>query len=163
MDAVKKLGELQRIHQDSQDVTEEFYDVRARLANKRVEEARLIAHLKQSTSKLTDILAVERELSRVREEIERMEGRLRVLTDQTDLTTVTVSIQEVQRYIPAERTAFGAMIGRTFRGSLNRMGDLARAIVLAIVALAPWLLVGLLLGYPLWLLLRRGWGRPPAP
>ena len=66
-------------------------------------------------------------------------------------------------YIPAERTAFGAMIGRTFRQSLNAMGDLARAIVLFIVALVPWLVLAALLGYPLWILLRRGFGRPPAP
>jgi tellurite resistance protein len=66
---------VRSLNSDAQDVTEEFYDVDARLRNKRVEEQRLVEHLKKSTARLQDILAVEREISRVRGEIEQMEGR----------------------------------------------------------------------------------------
>src|SRR4051812_49495921 len=66
---VGRLGELQKNHLDSQDVTQEYYDLDARIANKQQEEKRLLKHLADSTGKLEDILAVERELSRVRGEI----------------------------------------------------------------------------------------------
>lgn len=74
MSGVSSLGELQSTHTDSQDVTAEFHDLEARISNKQVEEKRLIAHLQRSTAKLSDILQVERELSRVRGEIEQMQG-----------------------------------------------------------------------------------------
>lgn len=79
MASVSKLGELQHTHIDSQDVSQEYYDLEARISNKQQEEKRLLKHLADSTGKLEDILAVERELSRVRGEIEQMQGRIRYL------------------------------------------------------------------------------------
>lgn len=69
--SVIALGELQRRTTNSQDVTEEFYDLEARIKNKKVEEGRLVEHLEESTGKLKEILDVEKEISRVRGEIER--------------------------------------------------------------------------------------------
>src|SRR5207249_1695619 len=51
-DAIAGLGELQRNTLDSQDVTEEFYDLEANIKNKQVEEERLREHLKKSTGSL---------------------------------------------------------------------------------------------------------------
>ena len=157
MAAVAKVGELQKVQTNSQDVTEEFYDLGARLSNKQVEEQRLVAHLKGSTARLQDILSVERELSRVRGEIEQIQGRLRLLADQTDLSTVNVTINEVKDFAPKERTTFTAQIGRTFGSSLGFMRDVGQGIVLVIVALAPWLVLLALVGLPVWLFVRRYW------
>src|SRR5262249_20667239 len=85
-------------HDHSADEGGEGNEPEARLASKRVEEARLLKHLTSSTGKLSEILEVERELSRVRGEIEQLEGRRRFLANQTELTTVTISIQEVKAY-----------------------------------------------------------------
>ena len=53
------------------------------LGDGEVEEERLLKHLTDSTGKLEDILAVEKELSRVRTEVEQMQGQMRVLQDLT--------------------------------------------------------------------------------
>lgn len=156
MTAVSKLGELQTTHTDSQDVTEEFYDLQARISNKQVEEKRLVEHLKKSTGKLSEILQVEKELSRVRGEIEQMQGRLRLLANLTSLTTVTVSIREVKDYVPPKPATFGTQIARTFQESLGQLGNFGQGIVLLIVALAPWLLVLLAIAVPVWGMARRG-------
>jgi uncharacterized protein DUF4349 len=155
MAEVVRLGELQRIHSDSEDVTEEYYDLEARLSNKRVEEQRLLKHLRDSTARLQDILAVERELSRVREEVERLQGRLRQLGDLTELSTVTVTINEIKDYVPAERTTFIAQVGRTFIASLGLLRDTAQGLALVLVALLPWLAVVLLVAVPVWWVFRR--------
>ena len=77
-DALGSLGPLGKVETattNSEDVGEEFVDVRARVANARRLEDRLVGLLATRTGKLPDVLAVERELSRVREDIERYEGR----------------------------------------------------------------------------------------
>lgn len=153
--AVPKLGELQKVHRDSQDVGEEYADLQAQLSSKQTEEQRLLAHLRNSTAKLTDILAVEKELSRVRGEVERLQGRIRFLANRTELTTVTVTLSEVKEYLPAERTTFTAQIGRTFHDSLKTMGDAAAALLLLLVALAPWLVLAALVLVPGWVVVRR--------
>ena len=53
LDALLKLGIPQRNSVDSKDVTEEFYDVEARVKNKKVEEDRLLKHLESRRASLT--------------------------------------------------------------------------------------------------------------
>lgn len=165
MAAVTRMGEVQRVQSDSQDVSAEYYDAKARLGNKRVEEQRLLDHLRSSTAKLSDILAVEKELSRVREEIEQIEGRLRVLTNQTELTTVTVTIHEIQGYVPPREANFGTQISRTFQESIKTLADFGKGLVLLAVGAVPWLVVILIFLIPLALVIRSQSRRryPAAP
>ncbi len=155
LDAISKIGEVQTLTTGSSDVSEEYYDIEARLRNKRVEEKRLIDHLNRSTAKLSDILQVEKEISRVRGEIEQMQGRMRVLQNLTSLTTVTVSIQEVKDYVPPAPPTFGTEIARSFSGSFGGLIDFGKGLVLLGVALFPWAVAGLIVTLPLWIALYR--------
>ena len=165
--ALIRLGELQRDHVNSQDVTEEFYDLDARIKNKQEEEKRLLKHLADSTGKLDDILTVERELSRVRGEVEQMQGRIQFLGSQSALSTITIRANEVHDYKPPEAPTFGTEIGRTFQTSVGHLVNLGKAIVIVVVAVAPWLPVALLMLLPLaWASRRRVRERrfvPPSP
>ncbi|MGV3721593.1 MAG: DUF4349 domain-containing protein, partial [Actinomycetota bacterium] len=125
------------------------------ISNKRVEETRLLEHLRKSTGTLADILAVEQELSRVRGEIEQLQGRLRLLANQTELTTITVAINEAQEFVPIRGTSFGAEAARTLRGSISAMKQAAQGLALVVIALLPWLLVAAVIVAPVVLLLRR--------
>ncbi len=155
MTAVETLGELQTSATNSQDVTAEFYDLQARISNKQVEEKRLLDHLQRSTAKLGDILQVEREISRVRGEIEQMQGRLRLLANMTSLTTITVTLHEVKGYVAPKPATFGSQIGRAFETSVNGLVDVGKALVLIVVALLPWLAIVALIGVPVWRFTRR--------
>ncbi|MBL9122433.1 MAG: DUF4349 domain-containing protein, partial [Planctomycetaceae bacterium] len=133
------LGELVGAGTTSQDVSEEYYDVEARIRNKTKEEERLIKLLEDRPGKLEDVIAIERELSRVREEIERMQGRLRVLADLTSLTTVTLSIKEIRDYVPPEAPTLATRIGRSFGGSLESLRTFGENLLIGGAALVPWL------------------------
>lgn len=137
--AAGTLGELQRRTESSREVTAEYYDLQTRIRNKDVEEKRLLKHLEESTGKLEEILAVEKEISRVRTEMEQMQGQLRVLQDLTALSTVTLNVSEIQGYVPAESPTFGTRIGRAWSQSLDGLVTAGQALVIVIVALAPWL------------------------
>ncbi len=146
-----QLGVCERREITSTSVTEEFVDLEARLKNKQQLETRLLELVAKQTDEIKDVLTVETELGRVREEIERMQGRLRMLTDRVALTTVEISAYERHEYRPPEAT-FAGRIRDTWRNSLDQMRLLGEGIVLVVVALAPWFALVLLLLAPLvWL------------
>ena len=91
---LKTLGRVESESQSGQDVTAQYVDLEARLSNARKTEQRLIELLGQRTGKLSDVLEVETELSRVREEIERMEGERRLLSKQVEYATLNATIAE---------------------------------------------------------------------
>ena len=136
--AVGRLGEVRTNHVGSQDVTEEFADLEARIRNKQ-EEKRLLKHLADSTGKLEDILSVERELSRVRGEVEQMQGRLRFLANRAELSTVTITATEWKDYIPPAPMTFQAQLSHRFFHSLDALIAFGKTSLLVLVALIPWI------------------------
>ena len=90
----RTVGKVESVTSSSQDVSEEFVDVSARVANAKRLEERLVTVLATRTGKLEEILAVERELARVREEIERYQGRLRYLETRASMSSVTLQVFE---------------------------------------------------------------------
>src|SRR5919202_523761 len=75
-----------------QDVTEEYIDLEARLRTQRALEAQLLDITKQARQ-VSDAITVERELTNVRTEIERVEGRRRFLENQSSLSTINVTLR----------------------------------------------------------------------
>jgi len=78
----------------SQDVTEEFIDINARLKAKRELEERYIQLLKQAKN-VKEMLEIERELSIIREEIEARQGRIEYLQNMVSLSTVNIEFYKV--------------------------------------------------------------------
>ena len=98
---IRGLGELKNQALGTEDVTKAYFDTDARLKNARVMEQRLIDMLKTKTGKVSDLLQVEKELARVREEIEKMQGELKYWDSQVQLATVTISLAEKDMEEPA--------------------------------------------------------------
>ncbi len=165
LEGAKSLGELVNVKADAQDVSEEYFDLEARLANKKVEEQRLIKLLADATGKLEEILKVEHELSRVREEVERFQGRIRALANLTSLTTVTISAHEVHDYQPPQAPTFSTRIARTFGGSVDSLRLFGEGVVLFLVGIAPWIPVVAVGAIPLFVARRRirRWLTTPLP
>src|SRR4051812_27737279 len=92
--SLSSIGKVETVNSNAQDVGEEFVDVTARVTNSKRLEERLITLLANRTGKLEEVLRVERELARVREEIERYEGRLRYLGARVAMSTLTITVHE---------------------------------------------------------------------
>ena len=149
--AVKDLGVPELVQENSQDVTDEFVDLDARLANQKRLEERILQVLDQVSGKIGEVLEVERELSRVREAIERMEGRMRQLKDRVSMTTVRLFVREDEDYEPPQALSFGEEMGESWSGSIAAMKNFFKELALFVIALSPWLLIL----YGLLLLIRR--------
>lgn len=98
LDDVRKLGQVVSRDIKAQDVTDEYTDLHLRLKNAEATRDRLLAILEKAQT-VKDTLEVERELSRVREEIERLKGRLTVLDRQSAFSTITINFE---RPMPTE-------------------------------------------------------------
>lgn len=141
--ALGAIGKLESVTVSAEDVGEEFTDVTARITNARRLEARLIDLLATSVGRLKDVLDVERELARVREEIERHEGRLRYLRAHAELSTLTVTVHEP---IPVVGRAGSSVIGEAFKQAWRNFVGLVAACIrllglavpLAVLASGAW-------------------------
>lgn len=151
---VASLGKLWRNWRDAQDVTDAYADLDARLRNKQASEARLLSHL-EKTGELKDTLEVERELSRVRGDVEQLQGQLNLLKNKTDLATVTVTLYERETYAPLSDPNFSAQVYRTFNESRQALFVCGKVLLLAVVAIAPWAIVASIIIVPGLLIVRR--------
>lgn len=106
------IGKVESVNTSVEDVGEEYVDVSARVANAKRLEERFIGLLATRTGRLQDVLAVERELARVREEIERYEGRLRFLRTRAAVSTLSVTVHEPMPILgqnPGDNPIIGAL------------------------------------------------------
>jgi uncharacterized protein DUF4349 len=140
---MRGLGEVKRETVAGEDVGQEFVDLEARLRNLHAQEAVLL-RLFDDAASVADTIRIQNELAGVQLEIERLEGRLRYLQDQTELATISVSLSEEGVSAP----------GR-FGGAFERAIDGLLAVVSGLVVFVGYALPILLLLVPLWLVGRR--------
>ncbi|NUO79583.1 DUF4349 domain-containing protein [candidate division KSB1 bacterium] len=143
------------------DITEEFYDLTARLENKKKAETRYIEILK-SAKTVKDILEVEQALTNVREEIERLEGRKRYLSDQAAMSTITINLHETYPLMAQGSNSFVAQIKRGFESGLQGFGEVTSACITFVIAGFPLFVLGFVVIWLLRKLLRRSKKRQTA-
>jgi len=149
---VEGLGRVLQRRIGGQDVTEEYVDLQARIRNLERYEQRLLAFVDRAT-KVSDLLAIEQELARVRGEIEMLTGRSRYLDRQVDLATVQVSAHEKAKQSGAFWNFDGtlAKIRGAFLATIRQILRTTEAVIVALSALVP---VAVLV-VAAWLVIRR--------
>jgi hypothetical protein len=131
---VKNLGRTEKESQGGEEVTQQYVDLEARLANGKNTEQRLTDILRQRTGKLSDVLAVETEISRVRGEIEEMEAERKTMKNQVDFATLTITLAEQYK---ADLKAVPPSTGAQLR---NAAVEGYKSMVSEIIAILLWLL-----------------------
>ncbi len=156
VEKVVGLGEIEKNTRTSQDVTEQFYDIEARIKNKKAEEKSLTKILDERTGKLEDVLRIETELSRVRGEIEQFEGKIRVLENLSSLATLNVTIREHEKFEPPPPAVadFPTQVSRTWEKSLHGLINLGKAVILWAVDWVLWIPLLILAAVVTWMVLR---------
>ncbi len=152
--ALRKVGRLLEENSSTEDVTAEYVDLQARLANSEVTRDRLLEILKTKSASVPDILEVEREISRVTEEIERLKGQMRYLDNQVGLSTITVQLEEPHATLPG-----GYSFGKALREALRIAIRIAIFIIQAFIVLLPFIILLaillLLIRFIIWMFQRR--------
>jgi hypothetical protein len=96
---VEQIGQVKNKNVNSEDVTQQYIDLTARLANAQREEKILLDLMNKATD-VKDMLEIESELARVRGEIESYTGQLNFLENRIDYSTITVDLSEPSPPLP---------------------------------------------------------------
>lgn len=153
---VKQMGEVKSETVNGQDVTEEYVDLQAQVKNLRASESQFLEIMKRAV-KIEDVLAVQRELTNIRGQIEGIEGRIKYLEQSAKLSSLTVYLSTDPNVLPAldqeNQWKPWAEVKAAAR-SLVEVGKVLVGIVIWLVIFIPlWLLIILLV----WLV--RKWRR----
>lgn len=136
-----------------QDVTEEYLDLEARIKNKKALEAQFVEIMKQART-VSDALEVQGQLSEVRTEIDRLEGRRHYLENQSSLSTITAMLQTPTPLVST--SGFFYNVKKALGNGVDIAASITLFLIQAALALLPvfvliFLPIGLLVRY----LLRR--------
>jgi hypothetical protein len=146
--ALETLGKVESASLETRDVGKEYLDLETRLSAKRDAEERLRAILRTKTARLSDVIEAERELSRVIEERETMEGQRSFYDRQLALSTITAQLHEPQPFLRGSAvTPLREALGQ----ALPLLSGSAAALLYASAAALPWAL----LAFVVWRLHRR--------
>ena len=135
-----KVFDEQKI--ELQDVTEEFVDLESRMKAKKELENRYIQILNKANS-IKDILEIEAQLSKIREEIEAQEGRLKYLQNKVSLSTLHITFYEMVSVKNAPSQSYFPRLWNAFKSGFYGIGEF----IIGIFTLWPLIIIGGLAAY----------------
>ncbi|HLK65614.1 MAG TPA: DUF4349 domain-containing protein [Bryobacteraceae bacterium] len=165
LSGLRALGHVESESQESEEVTQQVTDLEARLANARATEKRLTEILSRRTDRVSDVLEVEKEIDRVRGEIERMVAERQSFDHRIAFATVNVTISEDYQagLQVAPPSASRELRNAAVEGWKNLVGSLF-VVAQFLLSTGPVLLVwAALLFFPMRALWRRFTLRKAAP
>jgi Domain of unknown function (DUF4349) len=153
IDKLSTMGKVQNEHISGNDVSAQYVDLQARLANEEAQRNAMLALLRRAST-ISDIIAVQTQIGQITGQIEQLKGQIQYIEHNTTYSTVTVSLLEA-----------GAPLQSTTRDSWGFVSSLSDAahnfvttinyVVTGLGAIGP-IVILLWLGYLFW---RRS-GRP---
>ncbi len=151
LEALHGVGEVRSESVKSEDVTEEFVDLTAKqaaLADQLQQYRRIMAN----TSRVEDVLVVQKEIERVQVELDRTEGRLRYLESRTSYSRITLRLEEPAPLAGGALPSIVEVLGAGVQGFFTVLAGL----VVVVLSLLPLVLLG---GLAWWLYRRYRRGR----
>jgi hypothetical protein len=146
------LGNVTTQSSNQSDVTQQHVDMTARLANLRSEEAQLRAIMSRA-GKISDLLEVERELARVRGDIESMQAQVAYLERQAAMSTLSISLSQPGPLVRPSSSNWG--FASAFTAGIQAAAEVARTLITGVVALSPLIILGLATWGVVWVARRR--------
>ena len=137
VEETKTLGEVEHVETNTEDVTDQLVDIEARLSNLRAQRDRL-RELYEDANTTEDVLAVERRLTEVQTEIERLEARQASLEERAALSTVRISLSERP---PGPAQWYDTPVLEAFSESVNGVFVTLRAVAVAFAYALPYIVV----------------------
>jgi anti-sigma factor RsiW len=153
---LRALGLVTQDQQNAQDVADQLVDLDARLKSARATEQRLIELLKNRTGKLSDVLEVEQELTRVRLDIERLDAEKTNMTRRVAYATIDLTIGEERKAgLDSGPLPLLTQIRVAAADGLQNVVDTVVGLALFVLRAGPSLVLWGVVALTIWLAVRR--------
>lgn len=131
------LGKVIELRTSSEDISERYIDVKARLENLQRQENRLKELLSKATT-ITEVLAVEKELERVRGYIDSLWGQMQYLERNVEMSLIRIQLAKAMPWF----TPPGMDWGNTLETAIRVLFFTIRGFVIFIVVIGPFAVLG---------------------
>jgi hypothetical protein len=141
-----RLGTLKNQQITTQDVTEEYVDLQARIINS---QAKLDTFRKlfDKATTIDDIVSVQQVVTAAQDELEQLKGRQRFLQEHTSYSTLTINIREAGAEVVAPVVEDSWGVGEAFSDAARNFVKALNAIVRALGIVIPVLVVLAIIAY----------------
>ena len=127
LDKLQSLGTVQSQNVTSQDVTEQFIDLQARLKSSQLEEQSLQALLDKAQT-VSDIISIQEQLTQVRSQIESLQGQINYIQNRVDMATITVTLNTPTQNVEQPPSAALTVAVSNVDGSLASVKQLVSGV-----------------------------------
>ena len=142
---VSTVGKVMNQNINANDITEEYIDLEARLKTQRELEARLLKLLAEKTARLTDVVEVEQKLASVRQIIESIDGKMRHMRNQSEMSTLTLSLYEPAILQTSSGGGFFYELGQGIKKGLRGFTEILSGMITLFIALLPIIILVLII------------------
>lgn len=139
------LGKVMNQNINANDVTEQYVDLEARLKTQKELEQRLIKLLAEKTARLTDVVEVEQKLASVRQVIESIDGKMRYMRNQSEMSTLTLSLYEPAILTTSSGGGFFYELGQSVKKGLRGFTDILSGMIILFIAMLPVIILALII------------------
>ena len=150
LNGVEKTTKVLQHQRESEDKTDAVIDVEAQLKNAIDLRDRLRKMLAEQPAKIKDILDIESKLSEIQAQIDSANGIRKSLSNETDWVAIDIQFQAIRG---VTQKGFFAPVADAFKNAGRVLVESFASIITLIVALLPWLIIGI----PLLLVCRKLW------
>jgi len=138
---IKKVASLVvRESTSGQDVTEQYIDLQAQLRNRQAEEQSFVKILNQA-QKIQDVLDVTAELARVRGNIEQLQGRIKYLESQTDMSTISINLSEDSNITVIDSWRPWQVVKDSFNSLVKSLQGFVNFLIQFVIVVIPFLII----------------------
>jgi Domain of unknown function (DUF4349) len=146
IDALAQVGKVHSEHITGQDVSAQYVDLRARLANAEAQRNAMLALLAKAQN-INDIIAVQNQIGQITAQIEQLKGQIKYLDDNTSYSSVSVTLTESGAPAPTMSDSWGFATAlndaahnfvTTINYAVSGLGALGPFIILAGIGYLVW-------------------------
>jgi hypothetical protein len=132
---LKGLGTYRGEQSSTEDVTNQYIDLNGQLASWRAQE-RVYLRLLDRARSVADVITVQNQLQQVQSNIERLQGQVDHLEDQSSFSTIVLQLRE-----PGAAAPPAGRLARAWATAVNGLGVMAAAVLVGVVWLIPVLVL----------------------
>ena len=138
--SLERVGAITQSSRSSDDVTDEYYDIDARIQAKEAQYQRLLSMIDMAET-LEDLMILESELASVSGELDSLKGRIQRYDNLVSYSKVTVYIREIIEEQEPEKVKYGTQVSDAVKGSLNGIANVFKTLGIVLIWLLPYIII----------------------